>query len=96
MTKGLKEATLARPGRTLLAIWAAGTALRLAFVGLEPPTRPIADETMWLMALNRIPTADFSPFSNYPIFHPPLYPYFLAVLNSVSYTHLTLPTSDLV
>ena len=83
VTKGPKEATLARPGRTLLAIWGAGAALRLAFVGLEPPTRPIADETMWLMALNRIPAADFSPFSNYPIFHPPLYPYFLAVLNSI-------------
>ena len=52
-------------------------------MSLEPQTRPIADETMWLMALNRIPAADFSPFSNYPIFHPPLYPYFLAVLNSV-------------
>ncbi len=83
MTKGPKEATLARPGRMLLALWAAGAALRLAFVSLEPQTRPIADETMWLMALNRIPAADFSPFSNYPIFHPPLYPYFLAALNSV-------------
>ncbi len=36
---------------------------------------------MWLMALNRIPAAEFSPFSNYPIFHPPLYPYFLAAVN---------------
>jgi 4-amino-4-deoxy-L-arabinose transferase-like glycosyltransferase len=35
------------------------------------------------MALNRIPAADFSPFSNYPIFHPPLYPYFLAAVNSL-------------
>lgn len=55
----------------------------MAFVGFEPATRPVADETMWLMALNRIPAADFSPFSNYPIFHPPLYPYFLAVLHSI-------------
>lgn len=55
----------------------------MAFVSFEPATRPVADETMWLMALNRIPAADFSPFSNYPIFHPPLYPYFLAILNSV-------------
>ncbi len=55
----------------------------MAFVGLEPQTRPIADETMWLMALNRIPAADFSPFSNYPIFHPPLYPYFLAALDAI-------------
>jgi len=50
-------------------------------VGFEPKTQPIADETMWLMALNRIPAAEFSPFSNYPIFHPPLYPYFLAAVN---------------
>ena len=52
-------------------------------MSLEPQTRPIADETMWLMALNRIPAADFSPFSNYPIFHPPLYPYFLAALDAI-------------
>lgn len=83
MTKGPIEATIARPGRTLLALWAAGAALRLAFVGLEPQTRPIADETMWLMALNRIPAAGFSPFSNYPIFHPPLYPYFLAAMDAI-------------
>ena len=50
-------------------------------MGFEPKTQPIADETMWLMALNRIPAAEFSPFSNYPIFHPPLYPYFLAAVN---------------
>jgi 4-amino-4-deoxy-L-arabinose transferase-like glycosyltransferase len=67
----------------LAAIWSAGALLRLAFVFLEPQTRPIADETMWLMALNRIPAAEFSPFSNYPIFHPPLYPYFLAAVNAV-------------
>ncbi len=83
MRKGPKEATPARPGPALLAIWAAGAALRLAFVGLEPQTRPIADETMWLMALIRIPAAAFSPFSNYPIFHPPLYPYLLAALDAV-------------
>lgn len=70
-------------GRALLLLWGAGLALRLAFIFLEPETAPIADETMWLMALNRIPAAGFSPFANYPIFHPPLYPYFLAGLNSL-------------
>jgi 4-amino-4-deoxy-L-arabinose transferase-like glycosyltransferase len=64
-------------------IWALGAALRLAFVWLEPKTSPVADETMWLMALNRIPAARFSPFANYPIFHPPLYPYFLAAVNGL-------------
>jgi 4-amino-4-deoxy-L-arabinose transferase-like glycosyltransferase len=67
----------------LPALWAAGALARLAFIWLEPVTRPVADETMWLMALNRIPAAGFSPFSNYPIFHPPLYPYFLAAVNAV-------------
>ncbi len=69
--------------RPLLALWAAGLAFRLAFIWLEPMTSPVADETMWLMALTRIPAAAFSPFSNYPIFHPPVYPYFLASLNSL-------------
>ena len=55
----------------------------MAFVFLEPATKPIADETMWLMALQRIPAASFSPFANYPIFHPPLYPYFLAGLDAL-------------
>ena len=72
-----------RSNRWLAALWAAGAGLRLAFIFLEPQTRPIADETMWLMALNRIPAADFSPFSNYPIFHPPLYSYFLAAINAL-------------
>jgi 4-amino-4-deoxy-L-arabinose transferase-like glycosyltransferase len=72
----------ARPA-VLAAIWAAGVAARLAFIGLEPATSPIADETMWLMSLKRIPAAHFSPFSNFPIFNPPLYPYFLAATNAV-------------
>ena len=75
------------PARALLSplalLWAGGLAARLAFVVLEPATAPIADETMWLMALRRIPAAGFSPFANYPIFHPPLYPYFLAAIHSV-------------
>ena len=65
------------------ALWAAGALARLVFIGLEPKTSPVADETMWLMALNRIPAAHFSPFSNFPIFNPPLYPYFLAAVNAV-------------
>ncbi|MBK5256662.1 MAG: glycosyltransferase family 39 protein [Vicinamibacteria bacterium] len=69
--------------RILVSLWALGALLRLLFVGLEPETSPVADETMWLMALSRIPAAHFSPFSNYPIFHPPLYPYFLATLQAL-------------
>jgi len=78
-----KQAATSPPlTRAILWIWAVGALLRLAFVWLEPETKPIADETMWLMALNRIPAAGFSPLSNYPIFHPPLYPYFLAAVNA--------------
>ncbi len=69
--------------RALAVLWAAGVAARLAFIGLEPATAPVADETMWLMALKRIPAAHFSPFANFPIFNPPLYPYFLAATNAV-------------
>lgn len=35
---------------------------------------------MWLMATNRIPATGFSPFAEYPLFHPPAYPFFLAAL----------------
>ncbi len=83
MTQVPKSPAPARSTRALAFIWAMGAALRLAFVWLEPKTAPVADETMWLMALNRIPSAHFSPFSNYPIFHPPLYPYFLATVHAV-------------
>lgn len=37
---------------------------------------------MWLMALQRIPEHGFSPLAAYPLFHPPLYPYFLAALGT--------------
>ncbi|HQZ17949.1 MAG TPA: glycosyltransferase family 39 protein [Vicinamibacteria bacterium] len=78
------ETPLPVPRATVLAaLWAAGVLVRLAFIGLEPATAPVADETMWLMALTRIPAAHFSPFANYPIFHPPLYPYFLAGANAL-------------
>jgi len=83
VTEAKDTARPARLSRALLALWAVGLGLRLAFIWLEPATAPIADETMWLMALNRIPAADFSPFANYPIFHPPLYPYFLAIVHQM-------------
>jgi 4-amino-4-deoxy-L-arabinose transferase-like glycosyltransferase len=67
---------------TLFWLWAAGFGARAVFAWFEPKTSPVADETMWLMSLSRIPEARFSPFSNYPIFHPPLYPYFLAAAHA--------------
>lgn len=82
MTETPQTPVSAPRSRALVALFTAGLVLRLGFVCLEPKTLPIADETMWLMALNRIPTAHFSPFANYPIFHPPLYPYFLAAMDA--------------
>jgi 4-amino-4-deoxy-L-arabinose transferase-like glycosyltransferase len=67
---------------TLILLWAAGFGARAAFAWIEPSTSPVADETMWLMSLTRIPGAHFSPLANFPIFHPPLYPYFLALVHS--------------
>ena len=82
---GFSEAPAALPSTRALAwIWTLGASARILFVCFEPATRPIADETMWLMALGRIRDAGFSPFSNYPIFHPPVYPYFLAAMNGLS------------
>jgi 4-amino-4-deoxy-L-arabinose transferase-like glycosyltransferase len=83
VTQTADKPSWAAPTAVLAAIWTAGVAVRLAFIGLEPATSPIADETMWLMALSRIPAAHFSPFSNFPIFNPPLYPYFLAAMNAI-------------
>jgi 4-amino-4-deoxy-L-arabinose transferase-like glycosyltransferase len=63
-------------------LWAGGFGARAAFAWIEPATAPVADETMWLMSLTRIPEARFSPLANYPIFHPPLYSYFLALAHT--------------
>jgi 4-amino-4-deoxy-L-arabinose transferase-like glycosyltransferase len=77
---GSKE-PVSQPSSVFL-LWAAGLGARAAFAWLEPKTSPVADETMWLMSLTRIPDAHFSPLANYPIFHPPLYPYFLALVHA--------------
>ena len=83
MTGSVETPAAVSSTRALTWMWALGAAARLAFVWLEPATKPIADETMWLMALSRIRDASFSPFANYPIFHPPVYPYFLAATHAL-------------
>ena len=53
-------------------------AVRLAWVGLEPATSPVADENMWLTwgaAILPSPEVAFSPLKLRFIFHPPLYLY---------------------
>jgi hypothetical protein len=63
--------------RTLLLLTLAGLIARAALLALEPETSPVADERTWT-EWARIVAARPSPFSHKMIFHPPLYPYFLA------------------
>mgnify|MGYP001263648161 CR=1 FL=1 len=63
--------------RTLLLLTLAGLAVRVALLVLEPSTSPVADERTWT-DWARIVAERPSPFRHRMIFHPPLYPYFLA------------------
>jgi hypothetical protein len=63
--------------RNLLLLTLAGLVVRLALLALEPATSPVADERTWT-EWARIVSERPSPFSHKMIFHPPLYPYFLA------------------
>lgn len=67
--------------RRLVLLTLAGLTVRLLFLLLEPATGPVADERTWtdwarIVSSERV---GFSPFRTRMIFHPPLYPYFLAV-----------------
>jgi dolichyl-phosphate-mannose-protein mannosyltransferase len=63
--------------RTLLLLTLAGLFVRAALLVLEPATSPVADERTWT-EWARIVAERPSPFRHKMIFHPPLYPYFLA------------------
>jgi hypothetical protein len=68
--------------RGLLALTLAGLAVRLLWVALEPPTFPVADETMWVSwGTQTLPSPEvaFSPLRLRFVFHPPLYLYFVGV-----------------
>lgn len=68
--------------RGLLALTLAGLAVRLLWVALEPPTFPVADETMWVAwGSETLPSPEvaFSPLRLRFVFHPPLYLYFVGV-----------------
>jgi 4-amino-4-deoxy-L-arabinose transferase-like glycosyltransferase len=71
----------ASPARALLLLTLAGLAVRVLLLVLEPSVGPVADERTWTdwartVASERV---HFSPLRTRMIFHPPLYPYFLAV-----------------
>jgi 4-amino-4-deoxy-L-arabinose transferase-like glycosyltransferase len=72
--------------RALGRIFLGGLALRAAFLLLEPSTFPVGDERTYLTwGTQYLPSArvGFSPFRMHLIFHPPLYPYFIAGLRSL-------------
>jgi 4-amino-4-deoxy-L-arabinose transferase-like glycosyltransferase len=72
--------------RTLWLIFLGGLALRAAFLVFEPRTYPVGDENAYLTLGTRyLPSArvGWSPFRTHLIFHPPLYPYFIAGLQSL-------------
>jgi len=57
-----------------------GLAVRLAFVALEPATRPRGDERTWLalgLELVAAPPASFDPLESPLLFYPPLQPYLI-------------------
>jgi hypothetical protein len=63
--------------RTLIVLTLAGLIVRAALLAFEPATSPVADERTWT-DWARIVAERPSPFRHRMIFHPPLYPYFLA------------------
>ena len=72
--------------RALWLIFLGGFALRAAFLLFEPPTFPVGDERTYLTwGATYLPSGrvGFSPFRMHLIFHPPLYPYFIAGLQSL-------------
>jgi 4-amino-4-deoxy-L-arabinose transferase-like glycosyltransferase len=75
-------------GRRLALLTLVALVVRLAFVLLEPATRPVGDERTWTdWALNLCsPRVHYSPLRIHLIFYPPVYPYFLAALYGLSGT----------
>ena len=68
--------------RTAL-VFLVGLALRLAFVALEPATRPRGDERTWLsLALEWVaaPPFSFDPLKSPLLFYPPLHPYLVGAV----------------
>jgi 4-amino-4-deoxy-L-arabinose transferase-like glycosyltransferase len=72
--------------RRLLLLTLAALAVRVLFLLMEPATAPVADEQVWVKWARMVsrPRVDFDPLRAPMIFHPPLYPYFLAVALSLT------------
>lgn len=76
------RAETARDSRALLLLTGLAALARIAFLLLEPATEPVADERTWTgwAAIIASPRVSFSPLRMRMVFHPPLYPYFIAAL----------------
>src|SRR5262245_37321842 len=68
--------------RTAMLLFAAAFVVRAAFVLLEPPSRRVDDEPVWIALAQDVAAGGFSPLAAAQVFHPPLYPYFVAALSA--------------
>jgi len=70
-------------GRRLALLSAAGLAVRIGFLLLEPRAQLAGDESTWTALAFRgilLPRHAFSPFKSPILFYPPAYPYFIAAV----------------
>jgi hypothetical protein len=70
-------------GRRLALLTAAGLAVRIAFLLLEPTAQLAGDESTWTALAFRgvlLPRHTFSPVKSPILFYPPAYPYFIAAV----------------
>jgi Dolichyl-phosphate-mannose-protein mannosyltransferase len=70
--------------RTAAVLFAAAFVARAAFVLLEPPSRRVDDEPVWIALGQEVAAAGLSPLGFRQVFHPPLYPYLVGALSTVS------------
>jgi 4-amino-4-deoxy-L-arabinose transferase-like glycosyltransferase len=83
--------------RRLLLLTVLALAVRLTAFLLEPEVAPVADERTWVdWARIVAEKAHFSPFAHKMIFHPPLYPYFLAALYALAGTFTAAKLAQVV
>jgi hypothetical protein len=72
-------------GRRLALLTAAGLAVRVGFLLLEPPAQLAGDESTWTALAFRgvlLPRHAFSPLKSPILFYPPAYPWFIAAIYS--------------
>lgn len=80
------DAPLAPPWRSLVLLAVLAAVLRVLFLALEPPARPVGDEWTWIgwsihsPAGVASPEVRFDPLATGVLFYPPGYPYFVGAL----------------